>query len=108
MYKSLWLLGGLSRRAAQIADAVRQSSSSVSGGAASLGNREMARREPRKGFLEAWDKLRQRSSIRTDGFLALSAEGAALALCVRSHIECDRQNKVRNIGNPISWRAYTS
>lgn len=82
---SLWLPGGVRSRAAQVADAVRQSASNASEAAELLRNREVVRdsqKRIRKGFLEAWDQLRQTRSLGAHGFLALPAEGTTLALCL--------------------------
>lgn len=96
--QSLWLPGGVRNRAAQVADALRQSSSDASGVAALLGNREVVR-DSQRGIEE-----------RLAGGLGPASfqlkEQHLLGGC--SHLECDRQNKVRNIGNPVSWRADTS
>lgn len=43
---------------------------------------EIARSELRKNFLEAWDQLRHKSSLRAYGLLALPAEGTMFALCL--------------------------
>lgn len=44
---SLWLPGGVRKRAAQVADAVRQSSSNALGAAELLRNREVVRDSPK-------------------------------------------------------------